>query len=144
MRTKLLPLAALLLGVGCATTPTGQRDIAPTIRVAAYMGTAYAVAEHPEWRPGFEQAVIDLTVIEQAPTIDLATILAVVARLPIKQIQNSKATILITGAIILLSDYGASLPPDQMEKLRPIVKALREGIELGLGPKPATLGKAMI
>lgn len=133
--------ASALLATGCATTPTSQRDLAPTVRVAAYMGTAYALSEHPEWRPSFETARSELAFIEAADTIDFATVLAIVHRLPIEAIRDSKAAILVTGAIILLTDYGASLPPDQMDKLRPIVRAMREGIELGLGPAPATLGR---
>lgn len=143
---KSVPLLALMvvLATGCATTPTGERDIAPTIKTAAYMGTAYALLERPHWRKGFEEAVIDLNLAEQGKTIDLVTVLAIVQRLPVKELQNSKAVILFTGAIILLNDYGVSLPPDQVDKLRPVVKAMREGIELGLGPKPATLGRPTI
>lgn len=145
---RLLPLIALTaflsLGIGCQTGPTGERDISTTIKAAAYLGTAYALAERPEWRKDFEEAVIDLKLVESGATIDLVTVLAIVNRLPIKELKNSKATILITGAIILLGDYGASLPPDQMEKIRPVVKAMREGIELGLGPAPAMLGTPTI
>lgn len=143
---KSLPILAMitLLAAGCATTPTGQRDIAPTIKTAAYLGTAYALVERPEWRKGFEEAVIDLKLVETGETIDLVTVLAIVNRLPIKELKNSKAQILITGAIILLGDYGASLPPEQVEKIRPVAKAMREGIELGLGPRPATLGTTNI
>lgn len=143
---KYIPILAVvaLMAVGCQTGPQGQRDLAPTVKTAAYIGTAYSLAEHPEWRPGFVEARNDLALVEQVETIDFALVLAIVHRLPIKEIQNSKAAILVTGAIILLSDYGASLPPDQMEKVRPIVKAMREGIELGLGTPPPTLGKATI
>lgn len=143
MRTKLLPLLALVLGVSCATTPDGQQDITPAIRAGAYMGTAYALLEHPERRGQFEQAAIDLRVIEEAPTISLGDVLLIVNRL-VNDDPRSKSAILLNGAIVLLADYGGTLPPDQMDKLRPYVKAMRDGIELGLGPAPATLGKATI
>jgi hypothetical protein len=142
---QLLPLLVLTaLLCGCATTPTGERDIAPTIKTAAYLGTAYALVEHPEWRDEFLGAVEDLKLVESVKEIDLVTVLAIAHRLPIKELKDSKAVMLMTAAIILLGDYGASLPPDQMDKLRPVVVAMREGIELGLGPKPAMLGKATL
>lgn len=143
-RTLAPLLTAVLLATGCATTPDGQRNIAPTIKTAAYLGTAYALAERPEWRPGFTEARNDLALIEQAEQIDFVMVLAIVQRLPIKELSESKATILLTGAIILLGDYGRSLPPDQLDKLRPVVKAMREGIELGLGHPPAIMGSARL
>lgn len=136
----LITTLTALLATGCAITPDGQRNIAPTIKTAAYIGTAYALSERPEWRPGFIEARNDLALVEQIETIDLVMVLAIVNRLPIKELRDSKAVILMTGAIILLGDFGASLPPEQMDKLRPVVKAMREGIELGLGSPPTILG----
>jgi hypothetical protein len=128
---------------GCATTPNGERDIAPAIRTAAYMGTAYALVEHPDWRDEFEQAVIDLKVVEEAPKLDVGSVLPVIGRFTFGG-NDSKYVILFTGAYVLLSDYAGSLTPEQTEKLRPSVVALREGIELGMGPKPANVRKVKI
>lgn len=137
---KTVPLLTIMamLCIGCQT-PTGQRDIAPAIKTAAYMGTAYAILENPSWRKGFEEAVFDLKLLEAAETIDFTMVLSIVNRLPVKELRSSKAAILITSATILLSDYGGSLPLDQFEKLKLVVKAMREGIELGLGPTPANI-----
>lgn len=144
MRTAPILILAASLAIGCQTSPTGERDIAPAIKTAAYIGTAYALADHPEWRTGFTEAATDLALIEQMDAIDFAMVLAIVHRLPVKELRSSKAAILITSATILLSDYGGSLPLDQLDKIRPVVKAMREGIELGLGSPPAMLGRTTL
>jgi len=64
--------------------------------------------------------------------VDLATLLAIVNQLPVKELKSSTAKIIITSATILLEDYAGSLPADRLAELRPLVSAIRQGLDLGL------------
>lgn len=108
-------------------------DVVPVVTVAAEEGTFFILLEHPEWRPQFALAAADLKVIEKAERIDFPTIMAIVLRLPVKELKSTEARMAISGATILLSRYGGQgVPLDRLQQVRPIAAALREGIELGL------------
>lgn len=138
-----LTLSLLLLsGSGCSTFFNGggpgsggptATNLAPAIKVAVLVGSTYALREHPEWRPHFEAAAQELAIIETAPQIDFTTVLAIITRLPVRELQSDDARLAIIGATILLSTYGEqAISLDQLQELRPIVTALRSGIELAL------------
>lgn len=127
--------AAVLLGAGCSTTNTAQdQRVATGAKLAVYVGSAAYLKEHPEKRAAFVTARQELRVLEAAETIDFVTLFAIVNRLPIKELKSPEAQIAITASTILLTDFAGSLPVDQLERLRPIVTAIRQGLDLALGP----------
>lgn len=130
---RLIPLTSLilLLAAGCATTPDGDRDYGPAITSIVATGTSIAVQEHPEWRPQFEMAVAGLTLIEQQEKIDFREVLLIVQNLPVKELRSDTGRIIFSVAGIWLSAYDT--PEVDVTRIRPIVSALREGFELGLG-----------
>lgn len=140
----LCALAMLLcLNTGCVTGPDGQNqaDIPRISRVtqeAAAFGTEEALLEHPEWMAHFQKAHTELAVLEKAETIDFLDVLEIVNRLPVSELESREARLAIRGARILIS--GIDLPivsADRLTELRPIVKALRIGLEDG-GVPPIT------
>ncbi len=116
----------LLLTPGCATfnNPTAVQRISSAAKVAAYVGTSEYIRQHHD----------SLAQIEQSETIDATLVLAILNQLPVKELKSERATVIITAATIIVNDYIGSIPADQTDKIRPLVKALREGIELGMGP----------
>lgn len=143
MKTSLKLLVAAVVAfaiaslVGCSTTSGTKQvdvqDFIPAIKTAAMVGTTYSLNEHPEWRSGFETAAKELKVLETADKIDFATIMAIVTRLPVKELQSSDARLAISGATILLSGYGNKIVAlEKLDNVRPVATALREGIELGM------------
>lgn len=127
--------ALLLIPTGCATTPENVTRVASASKIAAYVGTAAALQQKPAWRPGFVTAVAELKALEASETIDFVTLLAIVNRLPIKELKSPEAVLIISGATLVLQEYGGQLVDiGQIEKIRPIVTAIRQGVELGLGP----------
>lgn len=136
---RTIPALLALLMIGCQTTPDNSQRIASAVKVAAYVGTAAYLADHPDKRVDFERAHYELEFIERTEVIDFATVLAIVNRLPVKELKSDDARLIITGATILLADYAGQLRLDQLEQLRPIVKAMKDGIALGLGDPPSTL-----
>jgi hypothetical protein len=131
----LLASALCLLLPGCSTISGGAPDLArvkTSAKLAAYIGSSEYMRANPVSRPGFALAVEALKEIEAAPTVDLTTLLAVVNRLPTKDIRSERVQMLITSTTILLSDFGGTLPLERMAELRPVATAIREGVELAL------------
>lgn len=121
---------------GCSTVGDHKvtvQDFAPGIKAAAFGGTYYALKEHPEWRPGFETAADELKTIYTSDKIDFATIMTIVQRLPVKELQSDNAKLAITAGTILLSGYGNQIIElDRLENIKPVAQAIEEGIRLGL------------
>lgn len=131
MKSVLPIVLCALIAAGCQTT-NDNRNVASAVKTAAFVGTSMALLEHPEWRSHFEQARGDLALVEQMEAIDFTMVLAIVHRLPVKELRSPEAALIITGAAIILADYGGEIPLDQIEQARPVIVALRQGIELGL------------
>lgn len=113
-----------------------QRVITGT-KVASYVATTEYLRANPTKADRFAQVAQSLWVLETSETLDAATLLAVVNQLPIKELKSDRAQMIVTAATLVLSDYAGSIPVDQLANLKPIAKAMREGIELAL-PKPAS------
>lgn len=134
-----LLLATLLLFTGCATTPVATaKRIQSAAKVAAYVGTWEFIHQKPEARAAFQTAHDELVFLESQETIDLVTLLAIVHRLPVKELKSPQAQLIIGASMLLLSDYAGSLPVGDMATLKPLVSAIREGIALGLAAAPTT------
>lgn len=145
-RTAARCLAALLLAItiaiptctltGCATF-TGEgatlRRVTTAAKVAANTGTFLYLQKHPETRPAFILARDQLLQIEASEHVDLALLLSIVQRLPVDRLESPVAQLLISNATIIITDFAGSLPLDQLDNLKPVAAALREGIDLGLG-----------
>lgn len=129
-------VVATSLLMGCANIQQNQK-VATLCKVAAYDGTYLYVKAHPESRVHFQTAVEELKALEAAETVDAVTLLAIVQRFPVKELHSEAATLVVGNATLILSDYTTSVPVEQIENLKPIVKAIREGVELGLGPTPS-------
>lgn len=148
MKTIASILIALCLFTGCATNRTQNQRVASAAKVAAYVGTYEFLRDNPGARPHFVVARDALLTIEQSDHVDLATLLAIINQLPVKELRSDRAVLIITSATILLSDYAGALPVEQLDELKPIAKAIREGIDLGLGQHqsqiPATPNSVLI
>lgn len=120
--------------LGGGDTPQLQRVITGS-KIAAYIGTSEYLRQNPDKAERFAAVGRSLWTLEQAETFDAATFLAVVNQLPIKELKSPRAQIIITAATIVLTDYAGSLPVEQFNNLKPVAKAIREGIELGLPPQ---------
>lgn len=127
-------LAAGLICTGCATvSPTALQRIATTTKLAAYVGTSEYLTQHPEAADKFVLAANELDRLANATTFDWVDVMAVVHRLPVKELQSPRARLAITVATIVLEEYGAApVSLDQLNQWRPVVAALRDGIRLGL------------
>lgn len=126
---KLGLVLTLVIGTGCASLGNGDIDAAPIVKIAAMNGTYLVLKKHPEYRPGFELALAELKTLEQAEKIDFAQVMSIVHRLPVEKLESPEATLIIANATLLLEETTGTF---ELEKTRPIVTALRQGLELGL------------
>jgi len=131
-----LLIGTLALGaVGCGLTKTGK--------LAGYISTREALRQNPDWRPYFVQAEHDLQVLEESEDIDYVNVLAIMDRLPIKQLKTEEATIIVTATTIIIEEAGGgsiTLSDVQKAELRKFVNRLRQGIKLALAQSPAATG----
>lgn len=127
-------LLALALFTGCSTTTDNQR-LASAVKMAAYIGTSEYLLAHPESRPKFEAAERELFAMAGGESLDAVSLLAIAQRLPVKELKSERAAIYVTAAAVLISDYGATIPADQLGELKPIATAMGQGIQLALGTK---------
>lgn len=128
-------LTASLSFTGCQTAAISQASIAriqTAAKLAAYVGTTEYLRVHPEQRAGFVLARDLLGQIETSPTVDLPTLLAVVNKLPVKELKTERAQLIVSSATLLLSDYAGQLPLEKLNELKPVAASIREGIELAL------------
>lgn len=134
---KLISIAlAASLMVGCSTmSPDTSQRMQTAAKVAAYVGGAAYLKDHDDkkTRDAFVLVKTELLTLSQAETLDWVTLLAAINRLPIKQLENKEAKIIVTAATITLSDYAGQLPLDRLKELQPLAGALAEGLTLALG-----------
>lgn len=130
-----LASGALALLSGCASTPQGKvTQIAVAVKYVAYDGATVILKEHPDWRSGFEKARNDLAALDASTNkIDMADVLIIVQRLPIKELQSFEARLAFNNATMLLQDLQTGTVVDLSQvDLHPIVSALREGLDRAL------------
>jgi hypothetical protein len=129
----ILSISCVLMFVtGCASVGKQPADYAPAVKQAALDGTILAIGEHPEWREHFLTAADELNVLANAPVINFQTVIDIANRLPVKELKSKDAKLAISGARIVLAFVQVEVPLDKVEKYRPIVVALRDGIQEGL------------
>jgi hypothetical protein len=133
-------LSILILGAafivwltGCASmSPQTKSRVQTGATLAAYVGTTEVLRAHPEYRIGFEVAVSELKALETGD-VDAIKLMEIVNRLPVKELKSDRAQMIITAATIVLNDEVGSTPLEKLNDLKPVVAAIRQGIERGLG-----------
>jgi hypothetical protein len=137
---------AILLGVvllfplGCATSGPDKGKITPqsavpAVKTATYLGTALTIREKPDVLDEFQMVHKQLVLLEAQKAIDWTSVVVVLNNLPVKELRGTNAQLIISSGMVLLNTYanGALDPINKhIEDIHLIVKALREGIELGI------------
>lgn len=128
----LLATASLLFAPGCASTLKGKADqLSPLVESASYVGAAFDLLSHPERRPTYEAVYAELDALVKGGRFDLLQFKAVLAKLPIKELRDSKTTLLIDTSIILFDNYTgqlSNLEGFKAEFLLPIASKVRDGL----------------
>ncbi len=135
----LLTISTVLVMVftGCKTTADGTKTadierIARVTREATSIGTLELLKRHPEWLIHFKIAHDELAQLESADNISLDSVLTIISRLPIQELKSDDARLAVQGSRLLISAIDVpEVGAERLAQIRPIVKALREGLEAG-------------
>lgn len=121
------------LAAGCVPRDDQMAVYIADARDLGEVGTALALLESPDTRTALEYTVLGLRELELQPdTVTLDSLTAVLKRLPVDKLQSPKSQLEIIAGRIFLRRVGADLKLANIKDLRPIVTALREGMELSL------------
>ena len=127
---------AIIATSGCATTmsQTTQQRVVIGVKLAASIGGAEILVEHPDWRVHFQRAADDLKIIEAGDTVSISQVIAIVQRLPVKELHSPRAVLYANTGVLLLNEVGVAteLPLEQSKDVKAVAAALREGIENAL------------
>lgn len=122
---------------GCAST--GGLNVATTAtvaKIAAKDATFYALKQHPEWRPQFEQAYAEVQSLAAADKIDVAVLSSIVQRLPVKELKGVTAQIIISDVQIVVEQIapnnGQIVSSDSYADPKIVIAAIRDGMRIGL------------
>lgn len=134
MKIKILTiLASIALLAGCATTPESElKNLVADARDIGEFGTRVALMENPNFRKQLDYTVLGLKELEALPDpITIDSLVGVLSRLPVKELQTEKAQLYILGGRVIIRRAAGNVQLGTLG-IRPIVAALREGMETGL------------
>lgn len=133
----ILSMAFVVWLTGCAST--GGLNVATTstvAKIAAKDATYFALKQHPEWRANFETAYTEISVLAAQDRIDVASLSAIIQRLPVKQLNGTTAQIIISDVEIVVEQIvpnnGQIVSADKFTDPKIIIGAIRDGLRIGL------------
>lgn len=133
----LVSLVAFIALAGCSTT--GGLNVATTsliAKVAAKDASYFALVEHPEWRPAFVRAYTEVSALASQDKIDVSTLAAIIARLPVKELKGTTARIVISDLQIIVEQIapnnGQIVSSDKYADPRIVITAIRDGMKIAL------------
>ena len=143
MKTFITLFLVLALLSGCATS-SGQNDgltdakvkkIATIVELASYNGTYLFLENNPNDAKIFKEVAKNLDILLE-DEITLDKFLLIVKDLPIKELQSKEGRLIVENSIILFGVFQNDLIKldqlEQVKKLKPVILALKHGIERGL------------
>lgn len=143
MKTFITLFLVLALLSGCATS-SGQNEgltdakvkkIATVVELASYNGTYLFIENNPDKAKIFREVAKNLDILLE-DEITLDKFLIIVSQLPIKELQSKEAKIIVNNSIVLFGVFQDDLIKldqlEQVKKLKPVILALKHGIERGL------------
>lgn len=142
MKQLIALFLSAFLFIGCATTgqnpglpDTKVKKIAQVVELAAYNGTFLFLQEKPENKYIFESVVKSLDILLE-DEITLDKFLLIAKELPIKELKSKEGIMIIDNSVILFGIFQDDLIKldklEQVQKLKPVIISLRDGIKRGI------------
>lgn len=131
--TCLLILTLLTLGASCPKNPDGTPSYVQEARDLGEFGTLAALLDNPDHRTELvltTQALRDLEAI--AGPVNLEMLQQVLQRLPVEKLQTPKARLYVLAGKMFLRRVGGDSQLGDISDVKPIARALREGMEAAL------------
>ena len=130
----LLAAIVLLFTPGCMTTQQAHM-VCPQVQSIAEVGTRRALQVKPEYRQGFAVAQVALEEASRDTTLSFVDLANVLDRLPVRELQDADARLIIDTSLLTLKLLFPSDPAvdlTQIESAVVISRCLAEGIKAGL------------
>jgi len=135
MKKILAIIASASLLCGCTTTPqqTQIEQLAADLRDITEATVIIALAEKPDNRDELLLVLGKLKALEALPDpITLTSLRSLLMELPLDRLESDKGQLYIIGARVILRRVSYEVDLGTLTTVRPIVVALREGLEAGL------------
>jgi hypothetical protein len=126
---------ALLPAMTCKPVKDSAKAalILDDLRDAAESGTVYALAENSKWRINIALVQKQLEVAStQTNTFTYNDLVAIMHRLPVKELKSSEALLTITLGKIVLRHAGKEVELGNVKSMSLLAGALSEGMKSGL------------
>ena len=126
-----LLLAALLLLGGCTTIPVTEQSLEGNAETVAYVATVKLLQDRTEWEENFILAREELRILESANRITVVELMAILRKLPIKELGGNDV-FLIEASILALEGQLGRVASENPTWLRAACRGLIAGITRGL------------
>jgi hypothetical protein len=125
----------LCFGIGCTNLQQNQA-LNITAEIVSKDATYFALRDNPDLRGDFERALVELNAIAIADSIKFDDVVALVLRLPVEQLKSAEAQIIASDVAIIVKGFapneGEIISPENLDRIRAFVVALRDGVKRGL------------
>lgn len=121
-------MAVIIMITGCKTT--SDQSLENKSKAVAWVATVKLLEKHPEWRPHFVTVRNDLQILEQSETLGIVEVLAIVHRLPVKELKSGDAALIIGATTLFFEDELGRLEVQNPEAVRYTVRGLIKGLTL--------------
>lgn len=131
MKTPFLLAAILsLFAVGCQITPN---RMAAAATFAAYNGATVDLMVHTNHCDIYKAVTVKLDGLDAAGNYDPAAFVAVLQTLPVKQLSDPRATLIIGDAFLLWDVYsGQIVGTNQTQYVQPVLRGTDAGLKRAL------------
>lgn len=128
---------AVILSAGCITVDRAQQICERTERIAS-TGTRLVLLKNPEYRPAFEAAVVALREIPDHHNASVDDVVAIMASLPVKELQSPEGFLIIEGVGLGLDLLfgGRAIDLTEYEGATTLSLCLADALSEGLGTPP--------
>lgn len=130
-----IALLCLTTAASCPKQPDGTPyNYAAEARELGEGGTLAALIDNPNHRYELEDTAAALRALEQiSGPVTLDMLRRILQRLPVEKFQSPKVQLYVLTGTMFLRRVGGDVELGNIPDVKPIVTALREGIEAGLG-----------
>ena len=131
-RLLLLTSLAALLAAGCKTAPTPQQ-MATAATFAAYTGASIDLLSHTNHCVNYKAVTVKLDELDAAGNYDAHAFVAALQGLPIKQLSDPRATLIIGETFLLWDLYsGQIVGTNQTQFVQPVLRGTDTGLKAAL------------
>ncbi len=123
----LLPIVSIIAGCKTGPTPQGMGNLA---QFASYTGARVDMAKSTNHCAIYSSVTRTLDSMDASGNFDPVAFTAALQTLPIKELKDPRASILIGSAVILWDSYSSHIvSSNQLQTVRPVLEGVNAGLK---------------